>query len=381
MAETHNMQQISVERFINEIRNDLEDGNYDPIIGLGKAGVGKTVSIAELCKEMGIGYKEMRLVCLGEIDILGLPTIENGRTTYAANALLPDENGADGEIGILVLDEITSAEPGVRAAAYQLLDSKRSLGNYHLPPKWKCVALGNGLDDGGVFKNIESAFISRCQCYRIEPDLDSWTRWATKSGVNPTVIAYLKFAPDQLHKMNVDEIASVFPCPRSWTMLAKKITAREKKAPNGVLNREDVELYASGFIGSRDSAAFAAFYAYKEQTIPAADILAGKGDTNLSKYEPQMVYISIENAVNAAINIFKQEEQPRGFTDKTLETAVNLIKWIVAISKTRVDYGFSALSDIGAGYSKIVEVFLSDKFRKACPELEQFRIENAKVFS
>ena len=95
MAETHNMQQISVERFINEIRNDLEDGNYDPIIGLGKAGVGKTVSIAELCKEMGIGYKEMRLVCLGEIDILGLPTIENGRTTYAANALLPDENGAD----------------------------------------------------------------------------------------------------------------------------------------------------------------------------------------------------------------------------------------------------------------------------------------------
>lgn len=380
MAETHNMQEISVERFVNEIRNDLEDENYDPIIGLGKAGVGKTVSITEMCQEMGIGYKELRLVCLTEIDLIGLPRIVNGRTEYAANALLPDE-ARDGKKGVLVLDEITSAEPSVRAAAYQLLDSKRSLGNYKLPPQWKCVALGNGLDDGGVFKNIESAFISRCQCYRIEPDLDSWTRWATKSGVNPTVIAYLKFAPDQLHKMNPDEIAGVFPCPRSWTMLAKKITAREKKAPNGVLSREDVELYASGFVGSRDSASFAAFYAYKEQTISTADILAGKGITDVSSYDPRVVYISLEHAVNSAIEIFKKEEQPRGFSDKALETAVNLIKWIVNISNVRVDYGFSALSDMGAGYPRIVEIFLSEKFRKACPELEEFRIKNQKVYS
>ena len=54
------------------------------------------------------------------------------------------------------------------------MDSKRALGTYKLPDKWKVISLGNGIDDGGVFNGMENAFLSRAMCYRIEPDLECW---------------------------------------------------------------------------------------------------------------------------------------------------------------------------------------------------------------
>ena len=272
MAETMNMMEISVDRFIKEIKLDLEDENYDPVIGIGKSGVGKTMSISELCEELGIGFCELRLVTLTEIDLLGIPTIENGRTTYASNALLPDAK-RDGEKGILVLDEITSCSSTIRAAAYQLLDSKRALGNYKLPEHWKVVALGNGIDDGGVFQGMEHAFLSRATCYRIEPNLDSWMKWAVNKGVNSSITAFLKFDPTALHVFNPDEIASVFPCPRSWTALSKKLNAREKRN-GGMLPLEQVELYAAGTVGVKVASEFSGFYSYNSKTVDPEDILS-----------------------------------------------------------------------------------------------------------
>lgn len=369
--ETLNMMSVPVERFIREVRDSIEDENYDPIIGIGKSGVGKTESIKELADDMGLGFCEMRLVTLGELDMLGLPSVENGRTTYAANALLPDA-ARDGERGILVLDEITSATATVRAAAYQLLDAKRSLGNYKLPPKWKVVALGNGPDDGGVFSGIEYAFLSRCQCFRIEPDVESWTHWATKHEINPTVIAYIKFAPADLHLMNPDEMASVFPCPRSWTALARKLTKREAKAQKGTLSRDDVEFYAAGYVGASKAPEFAAFYAFKETVIDTQSILQGTATTDVKRMEPQTVYLTAQNACQALITEVKKHKQGNDFDDAGYQITCNVINWLLGISQVKIDYGFTAFTDIGAGYPEIMTIITSDKFERMCPGLSEF---------
>ena len=45
----------------------------------------------------------------------------------------------------------------------------------------------------GVYQGLEQAFMNRCRCFRIDPDLAVWKRHAVKSGVNPSVIAYFFF--------------------------------------------------------------------------------------------------------------------------------------------------------------------------------------------
>lgn len=375
MIETLNMMEIPVDKFINEIKMDLEDDNYDPVIGIGKSGVGKTMSIYELTQELGIGFCELRLVTMTEIDILGIPKEDvNGRTTYAANSLLPDE-ARDGESGILVLDEITSATATVRAAAYQLLDSKRALGEYKLPKKWKVVALGNGPSDGGVFQGVEAAFLSRATCYRIEPNLDSWKKWAINKGVNPSIIAYLTFDPSKLHEMDVDEIASIFPCPRSWTALSQKLNAREKRA-GGLLPLEQVELYAAGAVGMRVAPSFAAFYAYNSKTLSPEDILSGKAKADVvNTLESEVIYLMIQSLIKQLKVEIEQGKKPGycEFTTECVQRSANLLNWLIDVADYKLDYAVTALTDIAAGIKDFCTmVLMCDELDQACPRFIKF---------
>lgn len=381
MAETMNMIEISVDKFINEVRLDLEDDNYEPVIGIGKSGVGKTMSIYELTQELGIGFCEMRLVCLTEVDMLGIPVIEDGRTTYASNTLLPDAK-RDGDRGILVLDEITSATSTIRAAAYQLLDSKRALGNYKLPEHWKVIALGNGISDGGVYTGMEAAFLSRAVCYRIEPNFNAWKKWALKNKVHPSVIAYLNFDPSKLHVFDPDEMASVFPCPRSWTALSKKLLAREKRSATGLLSTEDVELYAAGAVGMTEASSFAGFYSYNKKTISAEDIMSGKAKASDARgAEPEVIYIVIQSLVRQIGLEMDAEKGDKNKIDKVSDTLcgriANVVNWFVDMGEYKLDYGITGIKDLVANVDGLDDlILLSPEFDKLSDKLLEFATEN-----
>lgn len=383
MSETMNMKSITIKKFLQLIEEQLEDGDLTPILGLGKSGVGKTVGVYELTKKLGIGFCELRLVTLTETDMLGVPMIENGRTTYASNELLPMAE-RDGEKGILVLDEITSAMPGVRAAAFQLLDSKRSLGNYHLPPEWLVVSVGNGIEDGGVFQGMELAFLNRCRCYRIEPDLSSWKNWAVENNINESVTGFVSFRPEMLHKFNPDELASVFPSPRSWEALSKQLTNRETRR-GGKLDPESVELYASGCIGEECAVQFAAFYEYNKKVINAEDVLNGTAPTNLGNIEAETRYI----LASSVTKLLKSEcdkaganndaPVPRG--SEIAQKIGNVYKWIYGVSKeTALDLAILVLRDVTDNIPCIESTVLERWWDEDYPEFVQFTMENDNVF-
>lgn len=381
LEETLNMLAITIEQFTKEIKLDLEDENYDPMIGIGKSGVGKTMSIHELTQELGIGYCELRLVTMNEIDMLGIPKEDEfGRTTYASNSLLPDAK-RDGERGILVLDEITSCGSTLRAAAYQLLDSKRSLGNYTLPPKWKVVALGNGPSDGGVFQGMEHAFLSRATCFRIEPRLEVWKKWAINNGVNSSVIAYLSFEPQSLHSFNPDEIASVFPCPRSWTALSKRLNSREKRNGDKPISSEDAELYAAGAIGAQLAPRFAAFYSYNSSTISPEDILSGKATADLRGVETQVVYLTIQSLIKLLKSELEAGYRNGEFTPDAVNKAVNTCKWLINIADYKLDYAITAIQDLVTNVQLFLEIAtLNDSFDEKCPEFIEFATKQDILF-
>lgn len=386
MADNMNMMEISMDTFLNEIKADLEDEIYDPVIGIGKSGIGKTMGIYELTQQLGIGFCEMRLVTMTEIDILGIPKEDaNGRTTYAANSLLPDAK-RDGERGILVLDEITSAQNTVRAAAYQLLDSKRALGEYKLPERWKVVSLGNGISDGGVFQGMEAAFLSRATCYRVEPNTDVWVKWAIAHDINPSVVAYLRWRPENIHVFDPDEIASIFPCPRSWTALATKLTRRENRRKDSSgklipLDVDDVALYAAGAIGVNLADDFAAFYAYNGDTVSPEDILAGKADpSKLTTMRPEVVHLTIQGlAKQVNMEVTKGRTGPGEFTKECVTRVANCIRW--AMGSKKLDYIVILLNDLANSSSKFQElVLLCDDFDEQVPEFMTFASENNIVF-
>lgn len=418
--ETLNMLTVPVARFAQEIEWEMKEGNYQPAIGIGLSGVGKTMAIREMADRLGIGYRELRLVTLTEVDMLGSPVqvktdgtalsiteqadASTIRTTYASNDLLPVVE-RDGEEGVLVLDEITSASAPVRAAAYQLLDSSRALGNYKLPEKWKVVALGNGPDDGGVFSGMESAFLTRNggTCYRIEADLKSWKKWAVEHGVHEAVLAYLSFEPDDIHQMYPDSVASVFPCPRSWTALSTKLKAREKMMGK-ILDEEQAIFYAAGAVGVRVAAKFGGFYGYMKEIsgkLDAEDIISGKivkvqGTApnrtftvdGLDTIPHEAIYIAIES-VSKEIQKIALDKNGVEYAEDSIVTpdgrafagkVANVLMFAMAIAGIRMDWGVAAIQELCDNVPAATSIMISDHFDEILPEYVEFSLKNEKTF-
>lgn len=384
MAETLNMIELPIGKIKEQIKDNLMDEIYDPIIILGKMGMGKTAFLKEMTKELGIGYCELRLVNMTETDMLGIPTINtDGATTYASNDLLPRVE-RDGEVGVLAIDEITSCSATMRAAAYQLLDGQRSLGNYKLPDKWLCVALGNGPDDGGVFNGAEAALFTRCYGFRVAVSVESWKAWAVQNDINPTVVAYLTFAPDKLHTYNPDDMDGLCASPRTWEKLSKLLNSREKRN-GGTLPIENVNILASASVGIRDAGSFSGFYQYKSSSslIDVADIINGNATTDVSDVEPEAMYITLESLVKELKNsVFIDTNKIGGeYNDETYKKIANVLNWVTSISNSRLDYSVTAIRDLASAVPDFGELALMDsKLEQMCTSWPEFINSNLGVF-
>lgn len=298
MDASMNLAEVSIGMMINLIKEQIEDELFaTPMLFLGKSGIGKTEAVMELVKTMNssrkkeqqIGFKEFRLILTNEVDLMGTPTIDKEAdgsqwSSFATPKTMPDAK-RDGEYGILLFDEITSATANVRTAAMQLMDKSRSLGNYKLPPKWLIICLGNGEEDGGNFNGMEFAFLNRCISYRVRTEVDctdpvkglGWVQWAMQNNVNPAVISFIKEkGMEALHKFDTDSPAAAFPSPRSWTLLSRKLNLQEQKNGGKPINDSAVAIYSAGFIGKSMSIEFTAHYRFKEQLANPKDILTKK---------------------------------------------------------------------------------------------------------
>jgi len=385
MAETLNMMECPISEITKFIKDQIQMEIFDPVIALGKMGMGKTASLKSLAEELNIGYCELRLVNMTETDMLGIPTIsKEGTTTYASNDLLPIVE-RDGEVGILALDEITSCSSTMRAAAYQLLDGQRRLGNYKLPDKWICVGLGNGPDDGGVFNGAEAALFTRCYGFRVAVDIQSWKEWAIASGINPTIIAFLSYSPDKLHCYNPDDMDGLCPTPRTWEKLSKVLNAKEE-ANGGPLPVSVANFLAAISIGERDCGFFSGFYKYTQSgnTVDIGAVLDGKANgKDAAKSEPQVIYIAIEHLIRAIDEIVENDNNFKShgeISSESIKKVANAVRWIVDLSSVRLDYGLTGIRDLTAGSKNFGDIVLSDEFDELCPEFLKFCRANKIIF-
>ena len=378
-TENLNMKTVSLKRITAIIRYQLEDEDYTPIVLLGKSGIGKTESVRDLAADLGIGFCELRLSHYQESDLIGLPYIgPDHKTEHAISSLLPDEK--DEGQGILLLDEVTSAPKSMRSAVYQLLDVSRRLGEYHLPDKWLVIACGNGPEDGGDFRGIEPAFLSRGFCWRVEENLRVWKEWALNHDVHPAVIAYLSFRPEMLHVMDLDRPFDMIACPRNWTKLSTLLANAEKRSPLGfVEDSEYLDIIADGCVGVNCGASFAAFYQYNKLIIDPEDILYGNVPPEAMKeLSEEAMYLTAQTLVRYMAEDLQTAESAETEDDTLVSRVGKIFDWIIGVGENvRLDTAITIIQDLTATTGdELRQLVLSESFDDVCPEFAEFALKN-----
>jgi hypothetical protein len=194
----------------------------------GPTGIGKSELVRRVSDKLGIATVVLDLSLLEPPDLVGLPVIIDGRTTYAPPKILP-QTGA----GILMLEELNRAERYIQQPALQLLTARR-LHEYELPPGWVCFAAVNPETSDYQVTPLDRALRARFLSLSVRADRSSWLAWAQTSGVHPAIVALA-----QQHERILDDVP-----PRTWTYASTVLaTLRPEDIADGTLLRDALSGY------------------------------------------------------------------------------------------------------------------------------------------
>lgn len=371
---------ITIDTFIEIIKRQLNEGNLRPVMGLGKGGIGKSESMEELARNLGIGYTDIRLLLYSETDLKGIPYPDekHEKTIWLQNKILPDgkpvpDSDRDLTRGILVLDEITSCAKSVRTAAYQLLNERR-LGEYVLPDGWLVVCLGNGEEDGGDFEGMEGNFANRGSMYRIEVDVESWKNWAISHGVNPLVVGYINFKSNDLHTYDPDSDDNyVFASPRSWKAVSDILNS-----PGCDITDVITRLRIAGNIGNVVASSFYAFCSYKKQTVSVEEILDNK--LMFKPENTEIANITISSVVNVVTSEINRECEAhvKEYSKTVITHVINALDWFASL---KAEWAIMAIKDLKRANIMVVsQLLLNRDIQDSAPNFKSFFQKNAAVF-
>ncbi len=236
----------------------------------GPPGIGKSSIVAQTAEANELGFIDLRLSQLAPTDLRGLPVAEDGVSRWYPPEFLPREGK-----GVLFLDELNLAPPAMQGMAQQLI-LDRQVGSYRVPEGWFIWAAGNRKEDMAAVYDMPSPLANRFLHLEVEPEFESFKRYALTYGVQEQIIAFLAFRPDLLHKLIPQQNA--WPSPRSWVMAHH-------------LHRANLSIESAvGIAAAQEFRAFVALYG----SIPDLHaILQGEGESIPFPGEPSLCYATI----------------------------------------------------------------------------------------
>jgi hypothetical protein len=163
-----------------------------PICIWGKHGIGKTEIVESIAKEKGYAFTYIAPAQFEEMgDLLGMPTIQDGKTVFQAPEWVPTEEGP----GILLIDDVNRADDRILRGIMQLLQNYE-LVSWKLPSKWHIVLTAN--PDGGDYSvtPMDDAMLTRMMHTTLEFDAKVWSRWAEKHAIDPRGINFVLTYPE-----------------------------------------------------------------------------------------------------------------------------------------------------------------------------------------
>ncbi|RWC91703.1 MAG: MoxR family ATPase [Mesorhizobium sp.] len=241
-----------------------------PVFKWSPPGVGKSSLIKQITRDRGWGLVDFRCSTRDPVALMGIPSAETETTRWKVPDEFPQVE-RDGKEGILFLDELNTAAPSMQAAAFGLV-LDRKVGEYTVPAGWRVVGAGNRQSDRAAAQRMPTALANRFAHVDIDPDVDTTTRYFNERGIDPMMIAFLRFRPGMLHMMEGSDLRA-FPTPRSWEQAAKVI-------------KKDNRLHMiTGLVGEGAAAEFEGFIRVYS-TLPSLDQVIAHPETTVVPTEP-----------------------------------------------------------------------------------------------
>lgn len=292
----------------------LVDGVWGlPILIEGKPGTAKTALINKIARSLGWPCENLRPGARGEgaFGVVPMPDkLADGTSIlrYPAPEWVEKFRRKDGtEVGIINVDEINTAAPGLQPALLSIpLD--REVGGHKFGPRVRCLATMNPVEHAAGGYDLAAPVANRFgRIVWDTPDADEWSAWLVGgcNGMPPMdadaeearvlsvwpsafakacglVASFVRRRPELLHKMPADgspEQSRPWPSPRTWELACRALAGAEVHDLD-ILDRDEL---VGAFIGH---AAAAEFFAWMEaQDLPSPDaVLDGKVEW---KHDPE----------------------------------------------------------------------------------------------
>lgn len=208
-----------------------------PLLIFGGPGIGKS----EIIKQVAGGdeVKDVRLSMLEPVDMRGLPVInrKGDGSEFNVEWAKPDFLPKDGK-GIILFDELNTADPSVQNAALQFILDRRC-GPHKLGDGWWIVACGNKSGHKAHVNPLSAPLRNRFVILEMNAEFDQWRNWAIGHDIHENVLGFMASTTGQhLYSDPTDEYGN-FPTPRGWTMVSRllKHGITDRSAMEGAIGK------------------------------------------------------------------------------------------------------------------------------------------------
>ena len=312
-----------------------------PVLFRGRHGIGKSEVVYALAENLGLQVVERRASQMTEGDLVGLPTLDGGTTTFN-----PPDWFAECCKGarLLFLDEVDRATIEVRQGIFELTDS-RKLNGHVLHEDTLIFACVNGGEHGAQYQvgEMDPAELDRYTVFDVQPTVEDWLNWAD-GNVASEIWDFINQNHQHLEHNDDFEPNKVYPSRRSWVRLSNALQSM------GVIKSSPVLYHLSAsFIGFEGAVAFNDFVSNYKTIVTVEDILED-GKIELTKD------FKI-NDHNALIEKFKQskcfdqklsKEQLKNVAEYmiTLPSEIGMSFWTVIASGSEQKHNASGVHSI-----------------------------------
>ena len=239
-----------------------------PVLIEGPHGVGKSESVHEVGRRLGIPVIERDLAMVETSDIAGYPyrDPESNVTKFAPPDFLPKPSQPR---GLLLLEELNRSSESTRHAALQILTARR-IHDYELAPGWLPISTINPREAGKYFtSNLDAALLSRFVRVTVKADPALWLQWARGPGaVHPIVTEYISLLDAPF------EDSEGHSNPRSWTYVSRLLQAIPNLAQADPATADGLATAVAGLVGAAHASAVMRLALGTERPLEPAVILA-----------------------------------------------------------------------------------------------------------
>lgn len=262
----------------------------EPVLIEGSPGIGKSDVVAQAVAAADVDLITSHPVVADPTDAKGLPfPSPDGETaTFLPFGDLARAMSVTRRT-LWFLDDLGQATPAVQASFMQLLLARR-INGHAIPDEITFVAATNRRTDHagvtGILEPVKSRFMT---IVRLVARIDPWVAWAMAAGVDPRVIAFLRFKPDLLCAFDPSRDMDNSPVPRTWAAVDRMLKLR--------LPRDVFPAAVAGAVGEGAATELIAFLDMYDQ-LPSIDGILRDADSAPIPSEPSALF-AVATAVAA----------------------------------------------------------------------------------